>query len=283
MRPAKAALLGMGVLLVNLARLPSGVRSGVPSGEPGGFWVLGVPLAQAISPEAEARKHARKANHLADINKCKLAIPEYNKALRLLREPTLLFNRAECHRRTGDAAKAVADYRKFLDQMPGAPNRAQVEAQIAALDRSAAPAGKSSAARAVASAKAPPPVASTPSTPPPSLPPPPRPAPSLALGERPTNDDRPSVAERRAAEPDDPQPMPHAPALAEREAAPMALVDTPARQQPAPDAETEQRSSLWWAWVLGAVVIAGGAAGTYFALQQGKTDIPSSALGNYKF
>ena len=48
---------------------------------------------RAEQNEAEGRKHARKANQLADVNKCKAAIPEYTKALRLLKDPTLLFNR----------------------------------------------------------------------------------------------------------------------------------------------------------------------------------------------
>ena len=84
--------------------------------------------------EVEGRKHARKANQLADVNKCKAAIPEYTKAIHLLKDPTLLFNRGECYRRTGDAKKAIADYRKFLTQLPSAPNRAVVESQIAALE-----------------------------------------------------------------------------------------------------------------------------------------------------
>jgi hypothetical protein len=276
MRPGKAALLLAGVVVANLVRLPMGL----PSGDRGGIAVVGVPIAYAISPEAEARKHARKANHLADINKCKLAIPEYNKALRLLREPTLLFNRAECYRRTGDATKAIADYRKFLDQMPGAPNRAQVEAQIAALDRSAAPAARSAAARSAASAKA----VAPPPAPVPALPP----ARSEVAGDRANRESAPgipSVAERRAAEADDePRSMPHAPSLGEREAvAPMALVGTTPAKQVSSPADSAHGSSHWWAWVLGAVVIVGGAAGTYFALKQGKTDIPTSELGNYKF
>ncbi|HET6148953.1 MAG TPA: hypothetical protein VFH68_15555 [Polyangia bacterium] len=274
MRPGKAALLLAGVVVANLVRLPMALHGG----ERGGTGVVGVSIAHAISSEAEARKHARKANHLADINKCKLAIPEYNKALRLLREPTLLFNRAECYRRTGDTAKAVADYRKFLDQMPGAPNRVQVEAQIAALDRSGAPASKPAAARPAANARS---VAPPPSSPP-ALPPRARSGVAPDQAHDQPAQGMPSVAERRAAEPDEPSPMPQAPALAEREPAPMALVGTtPARQVAA--AESDQGSSYWWAWVLGAVVIVGGAAGTYFALKQGKTDIPSSELGNYKF
>src|SRR5450432_317708 len=100
MTPAKAAFLAAWVL----------------GGAVVGVIVVPDRVAWAANAEAEGRKHARKANHLADINKCRLAIPEYSKALRLLKDPTLLFNRAECYRRTGDSAKAVADYRQFLVQ-----------------------------------------------------------------------------------------------------------------------------------------------------------------------
>ena len=53
-------------------------------------------------------------------NKCKAAIPEYTQGdPTSSRIPTLLFNRAECYRRTGEAQKAIADYRTFLDAAPG--------------------------------------------------------------------------------------------------------------------------------------------------------------------
>ena len=45
----------------------------------------------------------------------------------------MLFNRAECYRRIGEDEKAVADYRAFLEAVPAAPNRAQIEAKIATL------------------------------------------------------------------------------------------------------------------------------------------------------
>src|ERR1041385_7371397 len=115
MNPAKAGMLVVGVWM-GLGGLSAGTGYEAPGSSTLAAVVgwLSEGAARAANPQAEGRKHARKANHLAEINKCKLAIPEYTKALRLLKDPTLLFNRAECYRRTGDAAKAVADYRKFL-------------------------------------------------------------------------------------------------------------------------------------------------------------------------
>ena len=46
----------------------------------------------------------------------------------------MLFNRGECYRRTGDSDNAVDDYREFLEKVPNAPNRADIEAKIVALE-----------------------------------------------------------------------------------------------------------------------------------------------------
>ena len=89
---------------------------------------------------AEGIRHSRKAARLAGADKCAAAVPEYTAAFRLLKDPVLLFNRAECYRVLGDRAAALADYRRFLSELPRAPNRAQVEAHIAALDPPAPPA-----------------------------------------------------------------------------------------------------------------------------------------------
>ena len=91
----------------------------------------------AGTPAAQA--HARKANSLAAAGKCKQAIPEYNAAYKLLKDPALLFNRAECLRKVGQGKQALFDYRHFLEELPAAPNRKLVESRIAALDPSAAP------------------------------------------------------------------------------------------------------------------------------------------------
>ena len=252
--------------------------------------------AHAAGPnknEAEGRRHARKANQLADVNKCKAAIPEYTKALRLLKDPTLLFNRAECFRRTGDSAKAVADYRKFLVQLPGAPNRGQVESQIAALNKKSAPAAAakpSAKPSIVASAKPPSAASAKPSIVPSAKPSStraamPNPAPSSAspASSAPVVEDgpvAPAVPERELASPSSTGSLPSAPSLADTPG-PMALVDR--RDASGASADSQSGSSHWWISVLGAVVLVGAGAGTYFALKQGGTDIPPSALGNFKF
>jgi tetratricopeptide (TPR) repeat protein len=251
MRPPNAAMLVVGVLLAV-----------------GGAVALGEPVAQAANAQAQGRKHARKANHLADINKCKLAIPEYSKALRMLNDPTLLFNRADCYRRVGDAPRALADYRKFLAAMPAAPNRELVESQIAELDRSVAPVSAHALAR---SSGARPPEVEAPELP--SRDPAELAEPESFARAEPPSLPRAAPVEREAlAQPD-------APALVDTAARPAARD----RQQPAATLGSDPTSSRWWVWVVGAAVIAGGAAGTYFALKQGQTDIPSSALGNHKF
>jgi tetratricopeptide (TPR) repeat protein len=99
--------------------------------------VAGMGMLTAVTADAEsqaaARKYAAKANQLAAKNRCKAAVPWFNRAYRALKDPTLLFNRAECLRKLGENNDALQDYELFLVDMPQAPNRASVEAHIAAL------------------------------------------------------------------------------------------------------------------------------------------------------
>jgi hypothetical protein len=96
------------------------------------FGLLSFP-AFAADSLASGRKHAAKANQLAAKNKCKSAVVEFTKAYQSLKDPTILFNRAECQRKLSNNADALMDYELFLAEMPAAPNRASVEARIAAL------------------------------------------------------------------------------------------------------------------------------------------------------
>jgi len=227
--------------------------------------------------EVEGRKHARKANQLADVNKCKAAIPEYTKAMRLLKDPTLLFNRGECYRRTGEANKAIADYRKFLIQLPSAPNRTLVESQISVLEHKKAAPAAVAAAPAInpplARVVSPKPAAAEPAS---SIESPPPPAP-VAEERHPVElvvpEPEPELAPSLRAPPPAPAPV--------ESPGPMAIVSTKPATSPA--ADTQSSSSYWWIWVLGAVVVVGAGAGAYFALKQGGTDVPPSGLGNYRF
>lgn len=89
--------------------------------------------ALAADGLAAGRKHAAKANQLAAKNKCKIAVVEFTKAYQSLKDPTILFNRAECQRKLGNNADALMDYELFVAEMPAAPNRASVEARIVVL------------------------------------------------------------------------------------------------------------------------------------------------------
>ena len=86
------------------------------------------------APTAEGRAHLKRANALAGEGDCQAAIDEYTKAYELLDDPVVLFNRGECFRRIGDAEPPIDDYREFLEKVPNAPNRADIEAKIAALE-----------------------------------------------------------------------------------------------------------------------------------------------------
>jgi hypothetical protein len=120
--------------------------------------------ATAFAADAKVgHAHARRASTLAAAGKCKQAIPEFTAAYQALHDPALLFNRAECLRKTGRGHQAVGDYRKFLEEMPEAPNRETVESRIAALDPAAVPPPRPRAAvETPATASAPEPVIDAP-------------------------------------------------------------------------------------------------------------------------
>jgi len=128
------------------------------------FCVAGLLARPLFADNAElGRKHASKAGQLAAKNKCKAAVLEFTKAYKLFKDPTILFNRAECYRRLGKDAEALKDYEQFLADMPTAPNRKNVEEHVASLKGSAsvapttatAPAGPEAGAESAAKAAAP--------------------------------------------------------------------------------------------------------------------------------
>ena len=203
--------------------------------------------AHARDAVTEGRTHLRKANGLAGNDRCEAAIKEYSLAYEKLHDPVVLFNRAECYRRIGEDASAAADYRAFLDAVPGAPNRAEIEAKIASLDL-APPTGAASAgaraARPGASRSAPAPISGAPSLT--------APAPSSAA--------------------------PVAPLLASPPA-PEGLVGPP----PAAESSGSGHHDATWMWAALGVAVAGGAVGAYFVLRTPGATPPSTELGNYRF
>jgi hypothetical protein len=201
--------------------------------------------AQARDPVAEGRSHLRKANALAGNDRCEAAIKEYRLAFERLHDPVVLFNRAECYRRIGEDASAAADYRAFLAAVPGAPNRAAIEAKIAALDLGPAPAVPRAASTARPSRPAPKPNRTTPSLGAPSSLPPEGAGgtPLIAAPAGPEGGSEPSPTEEPAG---------------------------------------SGHRGLWMWAALGAAV-AGGAVGAYLVLRTPGASAPSTELGNYRF
>jgi hypothetical protein len=97
--------------------------------------LLAARVAAAQEAIAEARKHATRGSELAAEGDCAAAVKEFTAAYSVLRDPAILFNRAECERKQGDVKAALADYHHFLEDLPTAPNRQSVEERIAELQR----------------------------------------------------------------------------------------------------------------------------------------------------
>ena len=227
--------------------------------------LLAAGAAQAKDPVAEGRYHLRKANGLAGDDRCRAAIREYTLAYQKLHDPVVLFNRAECYRRLGEGPQATADYRVFLEAVPAAANRSEIEAKIAALGAppsaaAALPVAGTAPARPPASAIARP---SARSTVRPTEPSPIRPIATVPPPSAPAIADQP---ERAAGLPIAPAP-------------PVALVETEA----SPQADTESHHGKTWIWIALGAAVAGGAVGAYIALRTPATVPPTTALGNYKF
>ncbi len=218
----------------------------------------GVAQARDADPIAVGRYHLRKANQLAGEDHCHSAIHEYTLAYDKLNDPVVLFNRAECYRRIGQAEKAVADYRAFLEAVPVAPNRADIEAKVAALTRPTSPVATTAPVRPAA------PRAAGPKVPAPR---------AAAEPARPVVVLPPMELGPGALEPPPPAPTP-----------PVGL-SQPTHAAPPPEAETAApaHAGHTWLWIAIGAVVVGGAAGAYVALRAPATTPPPTDLGNYKF
>lgn len=99
--------------------------------------ILAAPIAMRTARAdntAEARQHYQKGKQLFDSSDYRGAMAEFATADKLAPSALLEFNIALCHERLGEKAEAVRRYRLYLDRVPNAPNRAQVEDKIKALE-----------------------------------------------------------------------------------------------------------------------------------------------------
>ena len=91
---------------------------------------------------AVAQPAREKALDLFDESKVHYRAARYRRAAELLREayalypePVLLYNLARSYEGLDEPRRALEHYRSYLDEEPGAANRAAVEQRIAGIER----------------------------------------------------------------------------------------------------------------------------------------------------
>jgi tetratricopeptide (TPR) repeat protein len=121
---------------------------------------VGPPRAPAMPPDAaprpldvEVERHAALGQRLLERGRTQEAIAEFRRAYELRADPRFLYDIAEGYRQLGLRDQARFFYERYLSTAPEAPDREEVEEQLAALGRGAPP----------------PPPAAPPPSPPPSL------------------------------------------------------------------------------------------------------------------
>jgi hypothetical protein len=163
------------------ARLrPSPGTSRTKSSTRGLALALGLVLLPSALPSvARAQTHAddttrakelfQQGTTLFDLGEFDKAIDAWQQGYKEKPDPGFLYNIGQAYRLKGDSQKAIFFYRGYLRNSPKAANRADIEAKIAALQKSA---GEPKPATPPAPPSVPPPVAPAPVSPTPVAPPP---------------------------------------------------------------------------------------------------------------
>ena len=84
---------------------------------------------------AEARAHYEEGTKAYNLGEYPRAVTEFKAAYNAKPDPLLLYNIAQSFRLGGDATQALFFYRSFLRNMPGSPNRKEVEGRIRTLEK----------------------------------------------------------------------------------------------------------------------------------------------------
>ena len=79
----------------------------------------------------EVKLHYQRATRAYDLQKYQEAIDEYQKAYEISGDPPMLYNIAQAYRLADQPAESARYYRRFLQRMPTARNRDDVERKIA--------------------------------------------------------------------------------------------------------------------------------------------------------
>src|SRR5262245_34649976 len=93
--------------------------------------------ARAAEDPQRAKELFQEGTTFFDLGQFDKAIEAWQEGYKAKPDPGFLFNIAQAYRLAGDAQKAIFFYRGYLRNSPKAPNRAEVEQKIAALQKQA--------------------------------------------------------------------------------------------------------------------------------------------------
>jgi len=98
--------------------------------------LLALSAGAALADDSgSAREHYVKGTRAYDLGLYDEAIAEYMAAYKIKDDPAFLFNLGQAHRLANHPAEALRFYRTYLAKVPDAPNRAEVEAKMAEMNR----------------------------------------------------------------------------------------------------------------------------------------------------
>jgi tetratricopeptide (TPR) repeat protein len=125
---------GFRVLSLGLGRTKPHAIAGLASLLLAAFIVAAPRAAEAQmtqSQKDEVKLHYQRATRAYDLQKYTEAIDEYQKAYEISGDPPMLYNIAQAYRLADQPGEAARYYRRFLQRMPNAKNREEVERKIA--------------------------------------------------------------------------------------------------------------------------------------------------------
>jgi hypothetical protein len=132
---------------------------------------------EAAHAKDDATRHAKElfeqGTTLFNLGQFDKAIEAWQEGYKAKPDPGFLYNIGQAYRLKGDPAKAIFFYRGYLRTSPKAPNRADVETKIAALQKEVQKEGQLNDAKPVGTPPpvAPPPAVAAPASPPAMRPP----------------------------------------------------------------------------------------------------------------
>src|SRR5947209_4555257 len=87
------------------------------------------------NPKDVARESFNKGMQHYNLSEFAEALANFKEGYRAYPDSIFLFNIGQCQRQLGDKATAVLSYRAYIRERPDAPNRGEVGALIAGLER----------------------------------------------------------------------------------------------------------------------------------------------------